>query len=101
LILIYIYIYIPIIIYSNVKLNPISEITPEFKIEFDKKVKEFRKSYIINNQYYPFIELYIDRKSLFYDAYNQIMNKSTLGLKSGFRINYIGEQGVDYGGLLR
>jgi len=97
--------------YKNIeKSNLNSEITPEFKIEFDKKVKEFRDLRKTNDlnllfdeliQLDPYLKIYIDRKSLFYDAYNQIMNKSVYKLKKGFHIKYIGEEGMDYGGLLR
>jgi len=47
------------------------------------------------------LEIFIDRKSLFYDAYEQIMNRSIYQLKKRLHIRYIGEEGIDEGGLLR
>jgi len=47
------------------------------------------------------LEFIIDRKSLFYDAYDQIMNKSPYELKKRLSIKYIKEEGIDAGGLLR
>jgi len=55
----------------------------------------------MNHSYQTYSKIYIDRKSLFYDAYAQIMNKTPFELKKGFSIKYIGEEGVDAGGLLR
>eukprot|EP00833_Pecoramyces_ruminatium_P009760 jgi/Orpsp1_1/1183792/evm.model.c7180000086732.1 len=43
----------------------------------------------------------IHRNNLFYDAYNGIMNKSLQELKKQLKIKYIGEEGIDAGGLLR
>jgi len=49
------------------------------------------------------LKLYIsiNRKSLFYDAYDQIINESPYELKKKLRIKYIEESGIDAGGLLR
>jgi len=57
--------------------------------------------YNISSIFGPNLNIYIDRKSLFYDAHNEIMNKSVYELKKGFNIKYMGEIGVDCGGLLR
>jgi len=46
-------------------------------------------------------KILIDRKSFFYDAYDQIMSRRPYDLKNGFCIEYKGEEGVDVGGLLR
>jgi len=51
--------------------------------------------------YNPNLEIFINRKTLFYDAYYQFMNKSPQELKRRLYIKYIGEEGVDAGGLLR
>ncbi len=83
----------------NIK-NLISEITPEYRIEFDKKVKKFRKHYSMNIVDKK-LEIFINRESLFYDAYNEIMKKTPIELKKRISINYIGEEGIDAGGLLR
>jgi len=91
--------YIIIIIILNIK----SEITTRYRIEFDKKVKKFRNRYTINiyGLYNSSLDIYIDRKSIFYDAYYQIMNKSPYELKRRLIIKYKGEEGIDAGGLLR
>jgi len=47
------------------------------------------------------LKIFINRKSLFYDAYDQIMNKSPHDLKNRLRIIYKEEKGMDAGGLLR
>jgi len=60
----------------------------------------FRNQYSLN-PYNLNLNIYINRKSLFYDAYYQIMRKSPLELKSRLRIKYKGEEGLDAGGLLR
>jgi len=93
------------IIYINIitfilNLNLISEITPEYRIEFDKKVKRFRNrnSMVINKTK---LDIFINRENLFYDAYNQIMSKSPLELRNKLCITYLGERGIDLGGLLR
>jgi len=85
------------------KDNAKGEITPKFKIEFDRKVKKFRNTnkININNIFFNQPIIYINRKSLFYEAYNQIMNKTIYELKKGFGIKYLEEEGVDSGGLLR
>jgi len=43
----------------------------------------------------------INRADLFFNAYNQIMGKTSTELKKKIRIKYIGEEGIDAGGLLR
>ena len=43
----------------------------------------------------------VHRSNLFNDAYNGIMNKSPYELKKILRVKYIGEIGIDAGGLLR
>jgi len=53
------------------------------------------------NTYNANLELVIDRKNLFRDAYDQIMNKSPLDLKRRLHIRYKEEEGLDIGGLLR
>jgi len=47
------------------------------------------------------LEIFINRKSLFSNAYDQIMNKNPYELKKTLCIKYIGEIGIDAGGLLR
>jgi len=45
--------------------------------------------------------LEIDRKNIFRDAFNEIMDKSPQELKKRLSIIYKKEEGVDAGGLLR
>jgi len=47
------------------------------------------------------LDIFINRKTLFFDAYDQIMNKSPEELKKRLYIKYKGEEGVDAGGLLK
>jgi len=83
-----------------VKYNLKSEITPEYKIKFDKKVKKFRNQYTAL-MYNNIVDIFIDRKNLFFDAYDQIMSKSPAELKTILNIKFKGEEGIDAGGLLR
>jgi len=43
----------------------------------------------------------INRNNLFNDAFDGIINQSPEELKKRLRIKYIGEEGLDAGGLLR
>jgi len=45
--------------------------------------------------------LTINRNNLYYDAYSNIMKKSPYDLKKRLHIHYLGEKGIDAGGLLR
>ena len=47
------------------------------------------------------LKIFINRKTLFFDAYDQIMYKSSQELKQKLNIKYIGEKGVDASGLLK
>ncbi len=47
------------------------------------------------------IEIQIDRNNLINDAFDGIMLKSPQELKRKLKINYVGEEGIDVGGLLR
>eukprot|EP00833_Pecoramyces_ruminatium_P001440 jgi/Orpsp1_1/1175472/evm.model.c7180000054023.2 len=85
---------------SNPIVNNIIQITPEYKIEFERKVNQFRlqpSMKILNSN--TFISIH--RDNLFDDAYTAIMNKSPIDLKKRLKIVYIGEVGIDAGGLLR
>jgi len=53
------------------------------------------------NLYNADFEIFINRKNLFYDTYDQIMNKNPFELKKKLHIKYKGEEGIDAGGLLR
>jgi len=69
-------------------------------LEFDKKVKLFRNQYSMS-RYNTNLEIVIDRKKLFYNAYDQIMNKNPFVLKKTLNIKYNEEEGIDFGGILR
>jgi len=69
-------------------------------MKFNKKVRKLRSREIMST-YSSKLELFIDRKTLFSDAYDQIMNKEYYELKKRLCIKYIGEEGIDAGGLLR
>jgi len=43
----------------------------------------------------------INRNNLFGDSFNEIMKLSHYDLKKILIVNYVGENGVDVGGLLR
>ncbi|ORX86582.1 HECT-domain-containing protein [Anaeromyces robustus] len=73
-------------------------ITTEYKIKFEEKIENLRNSLEIENIE---TEILIHRKNLFNDAYDSIMNRSPNQLKNRLRIKYIGEEGIDTGGLLR
>eukprot|EP00833_Pecoramyces_ruminatium_P007735 jgi/Orpsp1_1/1181767/evm.model.c7180000078511.1 len=82
--------------------SPISkkEITSEYKIIFEEKVERFRaKDEMRMNQ--GITEIKINRNHLFDDAYNFIMKNKVENLKKRIAIKYIGEEGIDAGGLLR
>eukprot|EP00833_Pecoramyces_ruminatium_P010742 jgi/Orpsp1_1/1184774/evm.model.c7180000090930.1 len=77
-----------------------NEITPEYRVQFDKKVNNFRQ----RNEMKAFdgcTELEIKRDELFYTAFTQVMKKSPKELKKKLKINYVNEEGIDAGGLLR
>jgi len=81
-------------------LNLISDITPEYRIEFDEKVKKLRNHHEMHI-FKANLEITIDRKNLFYDTYYQIMNKNPFELKKRLIITFKEEEGIDFGGLLR
>ena len=72
-----------------------------YRIEFEKKVKKYRNRLSLGINYAEKVNLYIDRKYLLYDAYDQIIEKNTMELKKRLNIVYKEEDGVDAGGLLR
>ena len=47
------------------------------------------------------LEIFVDRKNLFYDTYNQIMNKSPVELRKSLNVKFKKEEGIDFGGLSR
>ncbi len=88
-------VFIIILLYNNIR-----KITPGYRIEFDKKVKKFRSRYAML-MFNVNLIIYIRRERIFFDAYDEIMNKTLSELKKRLRINYLGEYSTDAGGLLR
>jgi len=88
---------------SNNHLRPLfkNEFIPEYKNVFERKVKNFKSSLSEINLNYEIDEIKIHRNKLLNDTYNYIMNKTPFQLKRRMRINFIGENGSDAGGLLR
>eukprot|EP00833_Pecoramyces_ruminatium_P008616 jgi/Orpsp1_1/1182648/evm.model.c7180000082111.1 len=87
---------------ENAKVVPISnrKITPEYKILFEEKVRRLRlkrEMKIFNGN----TSIFVNRKSIFNDAFNCVMNKSPVDLKRRLKITYQNEEGIDAGGLLR
>jgi len=82
----------------------IREITPEFKTEFDRKIKMFIYQNKMNSNYMygsRILEIYINRKNILLHSHNQMMTESLYELKNEFRIKYIKDEVIDSGGLLR
>ena len=69
-------------------------------MEFDKKIKMFKNQYMMNT-YNRYLEILINRKNLFYEAYYHIMNKNPFELKKNLKIKYKEEEGIDARGLLK
>eukprot|EP00833_Pecoramyces_ruminatium_P010392 jgi/Orpsp1_1/1184424/evm.model.c7180000089453.1 len=77
-----------------------SNITPDYRIKFENKVKLLRslmEMQVVNDS----TIIFVHRNNLFHDAFNSIMSKSPEELKKQLRVEYIGEEGLDAGGLLR
>jgi len=53
------------------------------------------------NTYNRYLEILINRKNLFYEAYYHIMNKNPFELKKNLKIKYKEEEGIDARGLLK
>ena len=47
------------------------------------------------------LEIFINRRDMFGSAYYEIMNKKPMELKKRLHIKYLGEEGLDAGGLLK
>ncbi|ORX64502.1 HECT-domain-containing protein [Anaeromyces robustus] len=75
-------------------------ITPEYKIQFENKIKKLRSQLDMQRAETKLI-ITINRNNLFYNAYEIFMNHSPEDLKKVLRIRYEGEEGLDAGGLLR
>jgi len=77
-----------------------NRITPDYRIKFMKKIKKLRalSGMKLNSGE---VSMIINRDNLYYDSYNLITKLNSDDLKKTLRIIYMGEYGVDAGGLLR
>eukprot|EP00833_Pecoramyces_ruminatium_P008985 jgi/Orpsp1_1/1183017/evm.model.c7180000083514.1 len=78
----------------------LNEITPEYRINFENKVKQFKshkKMEILDAN----TDIVVNRNNLFEDSYNIIMSKTPMDLKKRIRVKFEGEEGLDAGGLTR
>lgn len=66
--------------------------------DFQLKVYHFRAQFQLRSGEVPII---VRRDRLFEDSYYQIMSKSAHELKKHLKIQFVGEQGLDYGGVAR
>jgi len=84
---------------NEIKIHD-NQITPEYRIKFMKKIKKLRgmSSMKLNSGE---VSMIINRDNLYYDSFNLITKLTSDDLKKTLRIIYMGEYGVDAGGLLR
>jgi len=76
------------------------KITPEYRVKFRKKIKTLkalREMKMIHKKN----KISINRNNLFSDSFSEIMKLTPYDMKKSLIINYLGESGVDNGGLLR
>jgi len=84
---------------ENQRSDQNKNLTPEYRIKLEEKIKQFRSQTEVD----PFSQtkIPINRSHLFDSAYDAIMSRSPDELKKNLCIEYEGENGVDAGGLLR
>lgn len=72
-------------------------------LNFKRKQGYFRKEVnkTADSRNAPSLQLIINRKQIFIDAYAQLGHKSVRELKGALRVDYTGERGIDAGGLTR
>lgn len=70
-----------------------------FNLEFKSVVFQYMRHKLINDK--DFIKLNINQDNLYEDSYNQLNKKSPEELKNKIIINYIGNAGIDAGGLTK
>ncbi|OUM60096.1 hypothetical protein PIROE2DRAFT_14222, partial [Piromyces sp. E2] len=77
-----------------------NQITPEYRIQFENKINQLRSQ---ESMKLSFIEnrIFINRSNILNASFDAIMNLSKEDLKKTLRIKYLGEEGIDVGGLLR
>jgi len=75
-------------------------ITSEYKLMFEKKVTQLRSQYSMKIKS-VYTHITVKRRTLFNDAYQEIMKITPQNLRNELSIVFLGEKGVDCGGLLR
>ncbi|OUM60100.1 hypothetical protein PIROE2DRAFT_14226 [Piromyces sp. E2] len=77
-----------------------NQITPEYRIIFENKINRLRskeqlKLSLVENK------IIINRDNLLNSSFDSIINMSRDDMRKTLRVKYLGEEGVDAGGLLR
>jgi len=75
-----------------------SKITPEYKNQFENKIKKLRSQQDMKETEGNIV-MFMNRDNLFNNAYEIIMNYSSEDLKKKLKVRYEGEEGMDAGGL--
>lgn len=73
---------------------------PQYKRDFKRKLIYFR-SQLYANVYLGQTKILIKRDQIFSDAFNEFMRHSPDQLKRRLMIEFVGEEGLDYGGISR
>lgn len=73
---------------------------PQYKRDFKRKLIYFR-SQLYSNVYIGQTKIRIRRDQVFSDAFNEFMRHSPDQLKRRLMIEFVGEEGLDYGGVSR
>jgi len=77
-----------------------NQITPEYRIQFENKVNQLRSQESMKLSFFE-NKIFINRSNLLNASFDAIMNMSKDDMKKTLRIKYLGEEGIDAGGLLR
>jgi len=85
---------------NNNKILYYSENVPKYKRDFRRKFIYF-KSQARMKPTSGVLKIEVSREKLFEDAYRIIMSYTPNELKQKLQIKFIGEEGLDYGGLTR
>ncbi|ORX82300.1 HECT-domain-containing protein [Anaeromyces robustus] len=80
--------------------SALDENVPQYKRDYRRKLIYFR-SQAKMKQNAGTLKIEVNRKKLFEDAYRIIMSYTPDELKQKIQIKFIGEEGLDYGGLTR
>jgi len=68
---------------------------------FERKINQLRSLIEMTYVDESFVAINVKRNNLFSEAFIRVMEKSPHEFKRKLRIKYIGENGVDAGGLLK